>query len=177
MEYQKIINLLDNTPNQPTKFRTINDESRRRYNTNNQIRVKTSILRTSLCDYSDASTLVKGTITVANTGAADSGANNINKKIIFKICAPFTSCISRINNAQIDDAQYIDVVMPMYNLIEYSDNYSQTSGILFQYCRDVPAVDNDGDVTDFTDANLTDLFNIKVKLTGRKGGNGTKNAE
>ena len=67
--------------------------------------------------------------------------------------------------------------MPMYNLIEYSDNYSQTSGILFQYCRDVPAVDNDGDVTDFTDANLTDLFNIKVKLTGRKGGNGTKNAE
>ena len=75
MEYQKIINLLDNTPNQPTKFRTknwveTNDESCVTYNTNNQIRFKTSMLRTSLCDYSDAHILVKGTITVASTAAA-----------------------------------------------------------------------------------------------------------
>ena len=111
MECQKIINLLDNTPNQPPKFRTknwveINDESRGTYKTNNQIRSKTSMLRTSLCDYSDAYTLVKGTITVANTAAADADARNTNKKVIFKKFAPFTTCISRINIAQIDDAIY-----------------------------------------------------------------------
>ena len=131
----------------------------------------------NLSDYSDAYILAKGTITVANTSASDSDANNPNKEVIFKICAPFTSCIIRINNTQIDDIQYIDVVMPMYNSIEYSDNFSETSGILFQYCRDAPAVDNDGDVTDFTEANVTDLFNLKEKLTGQTGEKGTKNAE
>ena len=99
------------------------------YNTNSQIRFKTSMLRSSLCDYSDAYILAKGTKTVANTAAAGQAANNVDKKVIFKNCAPFPSCINRINNTQIDDAQYIDVIMPMYNLIEYSDNYSKTSGI------------------------------------------------
>ena len=171
MEYKKTMNLLDNTPNQPTKFRTkncveINDKSRGTYNTNGQIRFKTSMLRSCLCDYSSAYILVKGTVTVANTAAADADTNNTNKKFIFKICVPCTSCITKINNTQIDDAQYIDVVMPLCNLIEYSDNYSKTSGILFQYCRDVPAVDNNGAVTNFTEANVTDSFNLKVKLTG-----------
>ena len=87
----------------------------------------------SLCDYSDAYILVKGTITVANTAAAGEDANNTNKKVIFKNCVPFTSCISRTNNTQLYDAQYIDVVMPMYILIEYSDNYSKTSGILWRF--------------------------------------------
>ena len=64
--------------------------------------------------------------------------NGANKKVIFKNCGPFTSCISRINNIEVDDAQYVDVGMPMYNLIKYSDNYSKTSGILWQYCRDEP---------------------------------------
>ena len=119
--------MLDDTPNQPTKFRTnnwvkINDESLETYNTNSQIRFKTSMLRTSLCDYSDAYILVKGTITVANS-AADADATNTNKKVIFKNYVPFTSCISRKNNTQIDDAQYIDVVIPMYNLIKYIGNY------------------------------------------------------
>ena len=94
--------------------------------------------------------------------------------------ALFTSCISRINNTQNDtqnDAQYINVVMPMYNLIEYSDNYSKTSGILFQYCRDVPALEKGGAVTDFTEANGTDSFNLKEKLTGQTGDNGTKKVE
>ena len=114
MEYQKIINLLDNTPNQPNKFRTknwveINDESREAYNTNSKIRFKTSMLRSILCDYSNAYILVKGNITVANTAAGEAAANNTNEKVLFKNCAPFTSCISRINNIQIDDAQYIDV--------------------------------------------------------------------
>ena len=90
------------------------------------------MLRFTLCDYSDAYILVKGNISVNNTAAADADANNTNKKVIFKNCAPFTNCISKINNTQIDNAEYIDIVMPMYNLIEYSDNYSKTSGSLWQ---------------------------------------------
>ena len=112
-----------------------------------------------------------------NIAAADPDANDLSKKVIFKNYAPFTCCISRTNNSQIDDAQYIDVVMPMYNLIEYSDKYSKTSGILFQYCRDVPAVDNNSAVIDFTEANVTDSFNLKEKLTGQTGDNRTTNVE
>ena len=118
MEYQKIANLLDNTSNQPSKFRTknwveINDEARGTYSPNKQTKFKTSMLRSSLCDYSDAYILVKGNITVNNTAAA----NNTNKKVIFKNCAPFTNCISKINNKDIDNAKYIDILMLMYNLI------------------------------------------------------------
>ena len=93
------------------------------------------MLRSSLCDFSDAYILVKGNITVNNTAAADADANNTNKKVIFKNCAPFTNCISEINNTQIDNAKDIDTVMPMYNLIEYSNNFSKTSGSLWQYCK------------------------------------------
>ena len=172
MEYQKIANLLDNASNQPSKFRTknwveINDESRETYSVNRQINFKTSMLRSSLCDYSDAYILVKGNITVNNTAADGAAANNTNKKVIFKNCAPFTNCISKINNTDIDNAKYIDIVMPMYNLIEYSDNYSKTSGSLWQYCKDIPAVNNNGDIVDFNGANATDSFNFKTKITGQ----------
>ena len=143
MEYQKIANLINDTPNQPSKFRTrnwveINDESRGAYNVNSQIKFKTTMLKSSFFDYSDAYIRVKGTISVTNTVAA----NNINKKVIFKNCAPFTNCISEINNTQIDNAKDIDIVMPMYNLIEYSDNYAKTTGSLWQYCQDIPAQNN-----------------------------------
>ena len=122
------------------------------------------MLRTSFCDYSDAYILVKGAITVVNPGTA-AAPNNVCKKKIFKNCTPFTSCISTINNTQINDDQYIDVVVPMYNLIEYSDNHSKTSGILWQFCRDVLAVDANGAMTNFTDANATtDSFSLKEKL-------------
>ena len=110
------------------------------------------MLRSSLCDYSDAYILLKGNITVNNT-AAGAATNNTNKKVIFKNCAPFTNCISKINNTQIDNAEYIDIVIPMHNLIEYSDNCSKTSGSLWQYCKEIPAVDDDGDITDFNGAN------------------------
>ena len=134
MEYQKVINLLDNASNEPSKFRTknwveISDESRGTYNTNTRIKSKTTMLKSSLCNYS-VNILVKGKITVNNTAAADADANNTNKKVIFKNCASFTECISRINNTQVDDAKCIDIIMSMYNLIEYSDNYSKTSGSL-----------------------------------------------
>ena len=88
------------------------------------------MLKSSLCDYSDAYILDKGTITVNNTAAANANANNNNKKVIFKNGAPFTNWISEINNTQVENAKDIDIVMSMYNLIEYSDNYAKTSGSL-----------------------------------------------
>ena len=124
MEYQKVINLLDNTTNQLTKFRTknwveINDDSCRTHNVNSQ---------SGLCNYSDVYILVSGTLTVPNTGIA---ANpNIRKIIVIKNYTPFTDCISEINNTQIDNAIYIDIIMSVYDLIEYSDKYSKTFGIL-----------------------------------------------
>ena len=97
------------------------------------------MLRSSLCDCSDAYIIVKGNITVNSTEAADADANNTNKKVMFKNCAPFTNCISKINNTQIDNVEYIYIVMPMYNLIEYSDKFSKTSGSLWQYCKEIAA--------------------------------------
>ena len=133
------------------------------------------MLKSSLCDYSDVYILVKGTITVNNAAAADAEANNINKKVMFKNCAPFTNCISEINNTQIDNAKDIDIVMPMYNLIEYSDNYSKTFGSLWQYCKDIPAVDNNNAIVNFAENNLTDSFSFKIKLTGQTGDREIKN--
>ena len=172
MEYQKIANLLISESNKPSKFRArnwveINDDIRGAYSPNKQIRFKTAMLRSSLCNYSDAYILVKGNITVNNTAADGAAANNTNKKVIFKNCAPFTNCISKINNTQIDNAQYIDMVIPMYNLIEYSNNYSKTSGSLWQSCKDIPTVNNAGNVIDFTNTNTTDSFKFKTKIIGQ----------
>ena len=161
MEYQKIANLLDNASNQPSKFRTrnwveISDESRGTY-TSNDFKFKTTILRSNLCDYADAYILVKGTITITGMGNDDAArhADERDKGVTFKNCAPFTKYISRINNTDIDTAQDIDIVMSMYSLIEYSDNYSTTSGSLWQYYKDEP------------NNNLADSesFKSKVKIT------------
>ena len=124
--------MLDNTPNPSTKFRTknwveINDDARGTY------KFKTSMLKSSLCDYSDAYILVKGTITITPVPPPAVKPNNNNKEVEFKSCAPFADCISEINNTQIDNAKEIDVVMSMYDLIEFSDNYSKTySGKIIQ---------------------------------------------
>ena len=182
MEYQKIANLIDDASNQPSKFRTrnwieINDESRRAYNVNSQIKFKTTMLKSSLCDYNDAYILVKGTITINNTAAQGAAANNSNKKVIFKNCAPFTNCISEINNTQIDNAKDIDIVMPMYNLIEYSDNYAKTTGSLWQYCKDIPARNANDDIVIFAENNTTDSFKFKAKITGQTENDGTKDVE
>ena len=138
MEYQKTTNLLNDESNKPSKLTArnwvkIDDNVRGEYSSDKQIKFKTAMLRSSLCDYNDAYILVKENIIVNNTAVAAAAANNTNKKVIFKNCAPFTSCISKLNNTQIDNAEYIDIVMPIYNLIEYSDNYSKTSGGLWQY--------------------------------------------
>ena len=182
MEYQKIANLIDGTSNQPSKFRTknwveINDESRGAYNFNSQIKFKSTMLKSSLCDYSDAYILVKGTISVNNTAAAGTAVSNINKKVIFKNCVRLTNCISEINNTQIDNAKDTDIVMPNYNLIEYSDNYAKTTGSLWQYCKNIPARNNNNEITEFTVGNTTDSFNFKAKITGQTGDDGTKDVE
>ena len=135
------------------------------------------MLKSSLCDYSDAYIIVKGTITVNNTAAADADANNTDKKVIFKNCAPFTNCMSEFNNTQVDNAKDIDIVIPMYNLTEYSDNYAKTSGSLWQYCKDIPLVNNNNAIVEFTAANFTNSLNFKAKITGQTGDDGTKNVE
>ena len=122
MEYQNIINLLGITSNQPSKFRTrnwveINDESRGTCSTNSQIKFKTSMTRSNLCDYSDAFIHVKGTLTISNTGATVA-ADNRSKKVLFKNCASCTNCIREIINNQVDDTYDIDILMPMYSLLE-----------------------------------------------------------
>ena len=171
MEYQKIANLLDGVSNQLSKFKTknwveINDESRGTYNVNSQIKFKTTMLKSSLYDYSDAYILVKEKTIITGTGddAAARQADERDKCVAFKNRAPFINCISEINNTHIDNAKDIDIVMPMYNLIEYSDNYAKTSGSLWQYYRDEP---ND---------NLADSesFKSKIKITGKTPNNGNE---
>ena len=128
--------MIDDTSNQPSKFSTknwveISDESRGAYNVNSQIKFKTIMLKSSLRGYSDAYILVKGTITIAGAGddAAARQADERDKGVAFKNCAPFINCVSEINNTLIDNAKDIDIAMSMYNLIEYSDNYAKTTEI------------------------------------------------
>ena len=178
-----MINLLDNASNQPSKFRTknlveINDEARGAYSVNSQRKFKTTMLKSSLYDYSDACILVKGTITVDETSAAGAAANNTNRKVIFQKCTPFTNCISETNIAQVDNAKDIDIIMSMYNLIEYSDNYLKTSWSLWQYCKYILAVNNKDDIVNFNEANATDSFNSKARITGQTDDDGeTDNVE
>ena len=110
------------------------------------------------CHYSDAYILVKGKITITGAGddAAARQADERDKGVAFKDCASFNNCISEINNTQIDNAEDIDIVMSMYNLIEYSDNYAKTSGGLWKYSRDKP----NNNLVDF------ESFKSKIKITG-----------
>ena len=153
MEFQKIVNLLDITsdnkdlPRYVTKkWIEVYDQSQGNYDVNKEIRIKTSMLRSDLCDFSDAYIVVKGNITVnkktftandieepnntaANVTATNTANNNAfgDKKLVFKNNAPFINCISKINGIKIDNAEDLDVVMHMYNLLEYSKNYKKTT--------------------------------------------------
>ena len=133
MEAQKIVNLLNNTDNENSKFATkkwyvIDSESKGNYSDENEIKFLTSSLESNLCDYSDAYILVTGNINVTGGDA--------NPKVAFKNCAPFRKCRTEINESFVDDAQHIIIAMTMYNLIGYSDNSSDTSGSLWQSKRD-----------------------------------------
>ena len=147
-----------------------------------QITIKTLMLNSSLCDYRDAYILAKGTIIVPNTGRL-AIPNNRNRKILFKNCVPFTDCISEINNTQVGNSKDTDVVMSMYNLIEYGDIYSKTTGRSWQYYRDERVLDNSDAFIDFhaNDNNNNNinslLFKFKEKKADQTDYDGTKDFE
>ena len=126
------------------------------------------MLRSSLCDYSDAYILVKGTITVTAPGVSNN-ANNIrdkrNRPVILKNNAPFVSCITRINGELIEDSDDLDIVMPMYNLLEYSKNYKKTIGSLYNYYRDELTNDENSSFTNIDVIN-SNAFKYKNKIIG-----------
>ena len=133
--------------------------------------IKTSMLKSSLCDY--AYILVSGTITVLNTRTAAAPSNRKNIKV--KNSLLFTNCIREINNTQIDKARDIKIVMLMYNLTEYSGSCSKTSRSLRQYYGAETALNSDGDAIDFpADGNDSDSFKSKAKIVNKTGNNGTK---
>ena len=163
MEYQKAINLLDNASNQPSKYRTknraeINDDSNGTYNANGQIKFKTTMLKSSLYDYRVTPIPVKGAITIrkSRADAAARQAGERSKGVTFKNCAPFTDCISEINNMQIDYVEDLDVAVQMYNFEEHSSNYLKTSISLCKYYRHEP------------NATLTNSKSLKSKKNNRK---------
>ena len=128
METQKIVNLLNGSDNENSRFATkkwciIDNESNGNYSQNDEIKFLARSIESSLCDYSNAYVLVTGNVAVV-------GANNNNTKVSFKNCTSFRKCRTEINEAFIDETEYINIAMPMYNLVEYSDNYSNTSGSL-----------------------------------------------
>ena len=137
METRKIINFLNDSSNKESKFATkkwyviYSQTTKGKYKQGNTIRFETETTKSSLYDYSDAFILVTGNTTVA-------ASNNID--IAFKNCAPCSTRKTVINDVFLDEANYIYIAMLMYNLIEYSDNYSDTSGSLWQFKRDeIPA--------------------------------------
>ena len=145
MDTQNIPNSLGDVDNESSKFTTrkqyvINDQNNTVYGKGNEdnrtVKSETMVIKSNPCDYSDAYILVTGDIT-ATGGNADT-------RVAFKNCAPFTKCITHINDEHVDNADNLDIVMPMYNLTEYSDNYLDTSGSLWQFKSHGSPVNNDG---------------------------------
>ena len=152
--------MLNDSSSEESKFATkkwyvIDSQTTKdKYKQGDVIKFETETIKSSLCDYSDAFILVTGNITVA--------ANN-DTDVAFKNCAPFSTCTTKINDIFVDEANHIYIAMPMYNLIEYSDNYSDTSGSLWQFKRDeVPA--NNADLT----INNSQSFKYKAALVEKK---------
>ena len=168
MENQKITNLLDKIDTDSKHFATkkwyiINDENNTNYDVNKDtgtnnpdtIKYDTRVLKPNLCDYAEAYILIDGTIRAAAAIA--------NTRLSLKNCAPFTKCNLEINDEHVDTAENLDITMPMYNLIEYSDNYQDSSATLYQYKRDEPPEDDA--VADLT-ADNSSSFKYKVSLLG-----------
>ena len=127
------------------------------YNTNKQIRFKISMLRSDLCDYSNAYIVVKGIVSVS---AGERDRDEMNRQVLLKNNAPFISCISEINGVLVENAENLDIVMPMFNLLEYSKNYSKTSGSFWNYYRD--------ELTDDTNDNNNPNKNVISLLSIRQ---------
>ena len=172
MEYDKINNLLGRESEKLSKFVTrdyvrVNSLSNT-YNENKSIRFKTPMLRSDLCDYSDAYILVNGTITVTPPAGANNIRDKKNRPLILKNNAPFVSCITRINGELIKDADDLDLVMAMYNLLEYSKNYRKTTGSLYNCYRDELTNDNipAGNTFDNIRVVNSNTFKYKNKIIG-----------
>ena len=167
METQKIINLLNGSDNENSTFATkkwyvIDSETTGAYSHENPIKFLKKTIEPSLCDYSDVYILVTGYITAT--------PNNAATQAVFKNCAPFKDCRTEINNTFVGYADFINIAMPMYNFIEYSDNYSDTSGSLWGFKRD--EIVNNANVTNDDNA---PSFKYKANLIGNTENNGTKN--
>ena len=155
METKKIVNLLVDADNESSKFPTrkwyaINDQNNTDYGEGNEdsatVKFESKVIKSSLCDYSDVYILVIGNITATGGDA--------NTRVAFKNCAPFTKCITHINDEHVDNADNLDIIMPMYNLIEYSDNHSDTSS-LWQFKRDKQNMNNGNPANVTTDVSTS----------------------
>ena len=166
METQKIVNLLNSTDNENSKFATkkwyvIDSESKGNYSQDDPIKLLTKSLESSLCDYSEACILVTRNITAT--------PNNAVTQVVSKNCAPFKNERTEMNDIFIDNADFINITIPMYNLIVYSDNYSETSGSLWNFKRD--EIINDANIT--YDNNFPS-FKYKASIIGNAENNGIK---
>ena len=173
METQKIVNLLNGSDNDNSKLATkkwyiIDSESNGNYSQNDEIKFLTRSIESRLCDYSDAYILVTGNITVKRRNAADTAdiALGAITQVAFKNCTPFEKFRTEMN----DETDFINITMPMYNLIEYSDNYSDTSGRLWQFKGD--EINNNAEVTNNNNASS---FKYKASIIGNAENNGIKN--
>ena len=169
MEFNKINNLLGSAHDEVPRFITkkwieVQSQSGNNYNTSKPIRFKTSMLKSDLCDYSDAYVWVKGKITVTDRN----NNANFDRRLTLKNNAPFISCISKINGELVENAEDLDIVIPMYNLLEYSKNYEKTSGSLFNYYRDEPKDHDEGDGDNAINISIrrSNSFDYKTKITG-----------
>ena len=169
MEFHKINNLLGPAHDKVPRFITkkwieVQGQSGSTYNASKRVRFKTSLLRSDLCYYFDAYVWVNGTITVTDPNKND----NFDRRLTLTNNAPFISCISKINGELIENVEDLDIVIPMYNLLEYSKNYEKTSGSLFNYYRDEPKEHtiNDGNNAINISIRNSESFDYKTKIVG-----------
>ena len=164
MESQNIVSLLNDSENESSKFTTrkwyiINDQNNGQYDGGNEndsaIKFETKVIKPNLCDYSNAYILVTGDLKVAGVAAKTNVAS--------KNCALFTGCVTHINDEHVETTGNLDIIMPMYNLIEYSDNYADSSGSLYQFKRNESPMNGAGNPNNVALDNSTS-FKYKASL-------------
>ena len=167
METQKIVNLLNDSHNESFKFATrkcyiINDQNNGPYGRGNEngstIKFKTKVIKPNLCDYPDAYILVTGDIKVVDVAA--------NTNVAFQNCAPFTRCVTHVHDEHVETAENVNIIMPMYNLAEYSGNYADSSRSIYQFKRDQSPTNDAGNTLNVALDNSTS-FKYKASLLGK----------
>ena len=168
METQKIVNLLNDSKNESSKFATrkwciINDQNNGQYGDGDEngttIKFETKVIKPNLCDYSDAYILVTGDITAAGN----------DTKVAFKNCAPFSRCATHINDDHIETAENLDIIMFMYNMLQYSDNYADSSGSLWHFKRDEQNITDAGNPANVTKAGSSSFKNKSSYIENKNG--------